>query len=713
MAIKIDIPGFGEVSIEGAAQEDTMQAILAAVNKSDKSKAADEKKQKKATDDATKATENLTTGLDDATEAVAKSEREAALRNKKIADDTKKASKDAIAQIGNFGVALAATAASVATSMIKNIDANSENPIALGANLINTGIDVFSTGVKLAADATLGLAAAAFASVPILGGVLKGANDLTKAAVDAASVLAKTANEFMAAEFEKTVASTKAMTAAGASFANGLTGARQAANESGLGLTTFTNILVKSKGNFQAIGISATESTNLLSKGLSSLNLKIKGVGGELTTTRQQLQALGYGYEEQGEIMSLYMQQQAMAGKNLKNLAPEELAAGTKEYAKNLKLMADITGKDAKQMAAQAQAETMKAALMNKLDAKQRDAFVAAYGALELLGTEAATSQRLAMMQKLSGMGTSNVAEVVGDTNANNLNDALVESVRQGNATAESSKNIMVTSAKALDANSSKAESTGLAALAGASELARKFSIQTDSILSLKNADITNNKKLLDAQAATQDKATVDYGKAVDSVVSFQNQMEELASVHMADYAGLVVKSINLMKDTVEEGIKVGKDPIGYAKEKADTISSSVKGWFKENGTAIVAGLGVALGAGLIATGVGAPLGAAVVAGSLATGAAATYGINQNSKDMSGGTPSKSGGKPNTTSPGNYNTAADSTSSKSKKPAENSSNDANTAHLAEISRSLKGIAEETKNNNKLLTQGNSDRRQTI
>ena len=47
MAIKIDIPGFGEVSVEGMAQEDTMQQILAAVSKSDKAKKREEDALKK------------------------------------------------------------------------------------------------------------------------------------------------------------------------------------------------------------------------------------------------------------------------------------------------------------------------------------------------------------------------------------------------------------------------------------------------------------------------------------------------------------------------------------------------------------------------------------------------------------------------------------------------------------------------------------------
>ena len=54
MAIKIDIPGVGEVSIEGAAQESTMREILDALNKSNKTKQTNDSADKKKLDEERK-----------------------------------------------------------------------------------------------------------------------------------------------------------------------------------------------------------------------------------------------------------------------------------------------------------------------------------------------------------------------------------------------------------------------------------------------------------------------------------------------------------------------------------------------------------------------------------------------------------------------------------------------------------------------------------
>ena len=44
MAVKIDIPGFGEVTAENFAQEDTLQKLLAVMSKTDRQKRQDEAK---------------------------------------------------------------------------------------------------------------------------------------------------------------------------------------------------------------------------------------------------------------------------------------------------------------------------------------------------------------------------------------------------------------------------------------------------------------------------------------------------------------------------------------------------------------------------------------------------------------------------------------------------------------------------------------------
>lgn len=663
MAIKINIPGFGEVEVEGAAQEDTMQAILAAVSKSDKSKQTEEKKLKQAKEDEAKAAGRVTTEFEKL-EAQTKADADKSkIRNDQIAKDAIKASKDSIAQVGNFGIALAATAANVALSMIKNMDANAENPIALGAALINTGIDIFAGGLKLAMDATVGLAGAMLESVPILGGALTGVAKVSKEVIDTVASGAKAANEFMKGQFEQTVASIKAMTAAGASFAGGMTEMRRVANESGVGLTAFTNILVKSKGNFQEIGITASESAHLISKGMEGLTKSVRGTNGQMTTTRDQLQALGYNYEEQGEIMTLYMQQQAIAGKNLANIAPAELAAGTKEYAKNLKVISDFTGKDAKVIMQKAQAESMRGALLDKLTAKQKVSFEAAYAGLEILGPKAAVAQ-LDLMQRLATDGASNIAEIQANPAMAEAQAKLAQGVLDTSATMVTARAGIIDAANTKSTLGKDTDIVGLMGIAGVGKDVGEMQNAINRFRGASKEAGDASIKSAEAQLQAQDPTTKAYSKAVASVTEFQVAMQELASVHMADYAKMVVASIDMMKKVIVPGIDFAMHPGESAAKMAGVVTDDMTAKTTAGevggyaGTAAGAWGGAETGA-ILGSFVG-PIGTVVggVLGGIIGGGVGFYAGTKAGDAMSG-TPSTPGGKPNANAPGDYHATLD------------------------------------------------------
>ena len=592
MAIKIDIPGFGEVNVEGAAQEDTMQAILAAVSKADKSKAAEEKKLKKANEDAAKSAGKMATGLDEAVESAKKSDRETKARNKKLADDAKKASKDAIAQVGNFGVSLAATAASVATSMIKNIDANAENPIALGAGLINTGLDMVGSALKIGVDVVSSFTGALAGAIPVIGGGAQRLNDglanVAKEVIDFGIAVAKAANDFMAAEFEKTAASMKAMTGAGASFAGGMTELRQTANDSGVGLTVFTKVVQNSQNYLHNFGITSSESTALVASGMKTLATTTRTVNGVQMKARDQLLNLGYSYEEQGEIMAQYMVSQKQAGKNLKDMTPKELTDGVLEYAKNLKVISDITGKDAKKLMEKAQAESMRGAISAKLDEKQRASFQQSFAGMMSAGDTLGPKLQTALEQMLAG-GTVTDPVIAGNKQLMEMIQKTTGQVMSGTADmAGKTRDNIVSASKQFSAVGESATST--AKLFGANGVAGDMGEVNDVMRNLAINSETAGKASNDAanaQLSTTDKVSQDFAKASDQAAKFGVAMETIATKHMSDYADLLVKAISMTQKAIDEGIEFAKDPAKWAKDKAaaamnkgktDELSNSQKG---------------------------------------------------------------------------------------------------------------------------------------
>lgn len=634
MAIKIDIPGFGEVNVEGAAQEDTMQAILAAVNKSDKSKAAEEKKLKKANEEAAKSAEKMATGLDEAVESAKKSDRETKARNKKLADDAKKASKDAIAQVGNFGVSLAATAASVATSMIKNIDANAENPIALGAGLINTSLDMVGSALKIGVDVVSSFTGALAGAIPVIGGGAQRLNDglanVAKEVIDFGIAVAKAANDFMAAEFEKTAASMKAMTGAGASFAGGMTELRQTANDSGVGLTVFTKVVQNSQNYLHNFGITSSESTTLVAAGMKTLATTTRTVNGVQMKARDQLLNLGYSYEEQGEIMAQYMVSQKQAGKNLKDMTPKELTDGVLEYAKNLKVISDITGKDAKKLMEKAQAESMRGAISAKLDEKQRASFQQSFAGMMSAGDTLGPKLQTALEQMLAG-GTVTDPVIAGNKQLMEMIQKTTGQVMSGTADmAGKTRDNIVSASKQFSAVGESATST--AKLFGANGVAGDMGEVNDVMRNLAINSETAGKASNDAanaQLSTTDKVSQDFAKASDQAAKFGVAMEKIATENMAAYADVLVLAIGTTQTAIQDGIAASLDFKKWAKSKGEELTGPSKAKGEEEKFGEKAGgfagmwAGAALGAGI---GGAAGLGVGAIPGALVGGALGLWG---------------------------------------------------------------------------------------
>jgi hypothetical protein len=446
---------------------------------------------------------------------------------------------------------------------------------------------------------------------------------------------------------------------------------------------------------------------------MDSLSKSVKGTNGQMTTTRDQLLALGYSYEEQGEIMTLYMQQQAIAGKNLANIAPAELAAGTKEYAKNLKVISDFTGKDAKVIMQKAQAESMRGALLDKLTAKQKVSFEAAYAGLEILGPKAAAAQ-LDLMQRLATDGASNIAEIQANPAMAAAQAKLAQGVLDTSATMVTARAGIIDAANTKSTLGKDTDIVGLMGIAGVGKDVGEMQNAINRFRGASKEAGDASIKSAEAQLQAQDPTTKAYSKAVASVTEFQVAMQELASVHMADYATMVVASIDMMKKVIIPGIEFAKHPGESAKALGEKITGTEGNGDNEKfgkATGGFAGMwaGAALGAGI---GGAAGLGVGAIPGALVGGALGLWGgyeAGGAAGKLADGTPSKSGGKPNANAPGDYHATLDQLNGSKKattKAASQPAHDAVTQQLIETNKHLKQIADGT-------VRGNQQRAQIV
>jgi len=155
------------------------------------------------------------------------------------------------------------------------------------------------------------------------------------------------------------------ITAAGIVLAGGMTQMRDDATRAGLQVEQFAKVLKDSKDDLVFLGMGFGEASTKLSK--VSAAIKNSGVD-------TQLIKLGYGFEEQASLAASMMANQKAAG-DYRARTDAEVARETLAYVKSLKILSDITGKDAKKAVEKARTDAMRLEVSSKLTAEQNARF--------------------------------------------------------------------------------------------------------------------------------------------------------------------------------------------------------------------------------------------------------------------------------------------------------------------------------------------------
>jgi hypothetical protein len=543
MAVNIDVPGVGRIQVEGVASEAVMEKILAQLKAMDPK--ASGSAATKAQAEAAKAANDLTAQ----TVRLTKAEESAEEASKR----REKARYDAGVQMGReitaFTASMASNATRLAVSLGKMHDQVAADPIATGASLLNVGIDLLNQGTKIATSGFKNLGE----GLPIVGGIIKGLGSAAEAAADAMASAAKIANAFLSAELKKTTEALKTFTAAGAGFSGGLTELRMVAGASGLNLKSFSEVIKNSRENITGMGLSATEAAVELGAGM---NRTMTQVGRSGQSLRNEMLNMGYSYEQQGVIMSQYMANMRAAG-TLEKMTKEELAKGTRDYARDLKVLADITGKDAAKAMEQARMKSMEADIMAQLKPEEAKKFQAAYasmpdyakkGFLEYVSTggTAITDQatNIAMSQnsqlgELFKQGYNNIKDSAKDSSA-----VQAETLKQAARVSQEQTRI----------SKEGGAQIGMAARLGATQLQGVADMQNQMISSaLYDTDtVDKSAEANENQAVTADAASQGFANATDAAMKFSIQMETLATQMMPKYSELLgdamMGMINVMR---------------------------------------------------------------------------------------------------------------------------------------------------------------------
>jgi hypothetical protein len=205
-----------------------------------------------------------------------------------------------------------------------------------------------------------------------------------------------------------------------------MTGMRQAAGDAGLTVEQFSKIVAENSEAIAASGLGMTQGAKMIGGALSA--------GG--TNMRKQLLNLGVGFEEQGALVATVIKDMRGSSVGPLRASNQSVAEQTMKYAENLKIIASITGEDAKKKMEQARQQLSQLAFQQKIAQKspeEQAAITRAFGNMNALqkknfmdmvnfGTIVNTEGAAAA--SLSGGLRDSVSEAYQAFNDGNLDDA-------------------------------------------------------------------------------------------------------------------------------------------------------------------------------------------------------------------------------------------------------------------------------------------------
>ena len=391
MAINVNVPGVGNISVEGAASEQTLQSLVNAIN------GTNTRQQRNA----------ATLGADLKSAGDSAADTSAAL--KETANSSKQ-TKAAVAQmaesmsssmaavtgqyqvntntVGEFAQNLLQTSTQISrewTRAFVSLSRGGLDPISLSANTMKAGIDLASSAVGGMSNLLPAVAGTLAKTFTMLGAAVgKAGIDLLKEQLVASMSVMEKYNKM------------------GVIFTEGLREMRVNTGKTGLSFESFAQVVDANRENIKAFGGTLSDGISKLANVSNAMGESIDSSG---KTVRQRLLNLGISIEEQTAIAASYMaQERALQGsRRVKVRDDKEIAELTAKYAVDLKVLQEATGKDAKAIMEKARVESTTAYLMNKLSADQRDSLKGTMAGLSQLPESIQADMKRAVQQVAAG----------------------------------------------------------------------------------------------------------------------------------------------------------------------------------------------------------------------------------------------------------------------------------------------------------------------
>ena len=369
--------------------------------------------------------------------------------------------------------------------------------------------------------------------------------------------LAKSGIGFLLAQTNKMITGFQDMSRVGAVFSDGMMGITNTASMAGMTVDQFSKVVDASRKDLSSMGMGLSEASRRMASVFS-------GPAGK--KMQDGMYALGMTAEEQGQALAQTMA--IMAGPSGKLKASNaEVQAQTAEYAKNLKIISNITGEDAKAKMEKLRQDNDTLAFngyLNTLNDTQRKKTVEAMNAMSAEDARAFREKKVyntVVSADLNAMRATN-------SGIRKAQDDMFEAADRGTLSVEGvAKTYETFQAEALAAANEGGKSFGLAMSGIGQDLAKTTNSTVQYMIKFSNA-----QKGIAEIAESQNKGVGQSGAdLMKANQDFAKSMQDIAIPHIKDFGDALQSTISMIKGSVVEADKAlsGKMTMGDYASKA------------------------------------------------------------------------------------------------------------------------------------------------
>lgn len=245
-----------------------------------------------------------------------------------------------------FGSSVKGAATLITSSF--NSAATSSTGISGALNMATDTVKLVGNAFKFVSENASSLAVTLALVQPELAVALGAVSGVSKAAGEAIGFFANNIMPILNRNIENMSKGFHEAASAGALFTGGITELRESAHAAGLGTEDFAKGLKEFSADFVALG---GDVTNGGRRFVAITQQMSKNLGGDY---RNSFLQLGYSINE---IPGIIAKVGAEASRAVGGASNQQVAQAVQDYAKNLRLIADLTGQDAKTLQQKADAE--------------------------------------------------------------------------------------------------------------------------------------------------------------------------------------------------------------------------------------------------------------------------------------------------------------------------------------------------------------------